>query len=64
MPTSVTKSGKYHYWQKSLIVVVLALVLMTLGYFLDNEYLQWSAGGVFVIAAWYGIMSLFELIDH
>jgi len=68
MVTRTTRSGKYRYWQKSLVVVLVAFALLGAGYSIPDQYeygnyLVWCSAVVFVIAAWYGIMSLFETID-
>ncbi len=58
-----TRTGKYRYWQKSLVVAVVALILMGVGFLIPNTSLQWAAGAVFIWSAWYGVMSFFEYLD-
>lgn len=68
MVTAVSKSGKYHSWQKSLVVLMIGFVLLGAGYLIPDDYgahnyLIWGAALVFIIGVWYGVLSFFELIE-
>lgn len=63
METNPTTRGKVRYRYKFLIVTIVGMLLLVSSSFLDNKYLNWSAGIVLAFGAFYAIMSVFELFD-
>ena len=61
--TLQTQYGKLRHWHKFGILVVIAILLLICGRYAQNDYLEWGGALIFVIATWYGILSVLQLMD-
>jgi hypothetical protein len=63
MATTMTTQGKFRSWHKFGILVVIAIGLLLAASYTGNQYLDWGAGGIFIISMWYGILSVLRLME-